>query len=200
MGKFKNTIINCQNCQKLVMVKVVDWEKGEIICSHIGCNFKNKLNTNFHFNEDITKYLTEFGHLVAIDKPQRKYPLKMGKNIIGVSNECDLKLERNLHNNKCYISRKHATIEVIFDKWSGLLRYRVYDGVFDGLTNEQKNSMNGTIVNNIQLKTKEIVDIPVNGKISFGGIDVFELVPSIIPKQMLNTYKTSLIFDEDSTQ
>ena len=200
MNNFKNTIITCHNCNKLVMVKVSDFNNGKIQCSHGGCGYVNILSSQSYYDSTITNYLDEFGKLVYISNPSYKYFLKLGKNVIGVGNDCEVQLNRFIHNNKCFISRRHTTIEVTLDKWTGLFRYRVQDGAIDYLTNQHKKSLNGTKLNNLPLKESEMIDIPNKGIINIGGMDEFELIPAIISEKTLATYKINMAFDADNTQ
>ncbi len=192
--------MTCQNCNKLIMVKTSDWSNGKIQCSHIGCGYVNILSSHYYYSENITQNLSEFGKLVYKNDPSYEYFLKLGKNVIGVADDCDVKLERFIHNNKCFISRRHSTIEVIFDKWNGLFRYRISDGANDTLSNAYKKSLNGTKINDLSLKENEIVDVPNKGIINIGGMDKFEVSPYIIPEKILNNYRVNVTFDEDSTQ
>lgn len=200
MNNFKNTLLTCQNCKKLIMVKASDWSNGKIQCSHIDCGYVNILCSHYCYSENITQNLSEFGKLVYKNDPSYEYFLKLGKNVIGVADDCDVKLERFIHNNKCFISRRHSTIEVIFDKWNGLFRYRISDGADDTISNEIKRSLNGTKINDLLLKENEIVDIPNKGTINIGGMDIFEVSPYIIPEKVLFSHKINVTFDEDSTQ
>ena len=34
MTPFKNSIINCQRCGRILIVRIRDYENGTIICSH----------------------------------------------------------------------------------------------------------------------------------------------------------------------
>ena len=199
MSVFKSYLMPCQQCGKSLQIKEKDFLKGEIVCLHQGCGFVNKL-TESYFDENIMNGLPHFGKLVYKENPSIIFKLKKGLNILGRSATCDIQLQNFQHQGECYISNRHATIEVFFDKWKGQLRYLIQDGAFDINGQNFKNSLNGTYLNGILLKISEKIDAQNQNTICLGGKDVFELYTYQIPEAMLQTYKTTQIKDNDATE
>ncbi|HAK76313.1 MAG TPA: hypothetical protein DCM71_05255 [Runella sp.] len=199
MATFKNAIINCQKCGKLIIVKSRDFEKGTIQCAHQNCGYVNKLTLEF-YDDRILQGLPLFGQLVYVENPSLSYPLQMGVNTIGHSSSCTVHTERFIHDGKCYLSRRHCTIEVFFDQWTGLLRYILQDGALETESGQFKYSLNGTSIGSYFLKNGEKLDVPNKGLINLGGRDIFRLEVYEIPTAMLQSYKVSKLFDPDETQ
>ncbi len=200
MSSFKNTLINCQHCGQPVMVKAADAERGEIVCKHANCGRVNSLNLQTYHDPAVTDGLPGFGELVYANRTDCVYPLRFGKNTIGIGADCEVLVERFQHQGKCFISRRHCTLEVLFDKWQGQLRYVLQDGAVDPATNHHRNSLNGTWLQHILLKDSERVDVSEGDVIRLGGTDQFLLKPYVIPAPMLETYRVTSCFDPDSTQ
>lgn len=199
MADFKNTLISCQKCGKLIAVKARDFESGAIQCTHAGCGQINAL-TQPYYDERILEGLPEFGRLVHQANPTMKYPLRLGINVVGQSPTCEVAVERLMHEGRCYISRRHCTIEVIFDKWRGSFRYQLLDGAYDLDSNQYKNSLNGTLLNGYLLQNGEKIDIGGQGLIGLGGKDFFRLDAYRIPSRMLESYRTLKPLEPDETQ
>lgn len=192
--------MDCQYCGRKIMVKPADYARGEIVCSHVGCGYMNILTSSVYFDEAIVNGLPEFGRLVYTGKADVRYPLRFGQNVIGTSEGCPVRVERYLHNGRCFISRRHCTLTVTFDKWSGQLRYHVQDGAVDPGTNTFRNSLNGTFLNQLLLQPTEIIDVPDGGVITLGGVDAFQLTHAVISPVMLDSYKIRAAYNPDSTQ
>ncbi|MCY7350495.1 MAG: FHA domain-containing protein [Cytophagaceae bacterium] len=200
MISFKNTLINCQYCGQAIMVKAADAERGEIVCKHPNCGKVNLLNMQTCYDPAITEGLPTFGQLTYAGRPDLVYPLRFGKNVIGTGSDCEVAVERFQHGGKCYISRRHCTLDVTFDKWRGQLRYLVQNGAFDPAVNQHRNSLNGTYLNEVLLKDTEQIDVSEGNSIRLGGNDQFLLETYRIPEPMLATYRVTSCFDADSTQ
>ncbi|GAB3920764.1 FHA domain-containing protein [Larkinella terrae] len=200
MSGFKMTLIACQQCGRRIMVRMADAERGTITCSHVGCGAVNILQTAFHYDEAIVQGLPEFGHLTYIGKPGRIYPLQFGQNSIGTADSCTVQIERFQHNGRCFISRRHCTLTVSFDKWRGRLRYQLQDGVLDGELRQLHSSLNGTLLNETPLQKMELIDVDHESVITLGGVDRFRLTHYFIPSTMLDTYKVDLSFNPDRTE
>ncbi|WP_234736895.1 FHA domain-containing protein [Tellurirhabdus bombi] len=201
MHAFKNTLIHCGGCRQMVMVKASDRERGEITCKHPGCGYVNKLLTQSYYDPSITAGLPSFGQLIYTESATPVvYPLQFGLNVIGLSTECTVVVDRFMHQGKCFISRRHCTLDVSFDKWTGLLRYRLQDGTTDPVTRQHRGSLNGTFLAGTALRENEQIDVPYGGIIRLGGADSFRLEAYIIPKIMLETYQITAFSDPDSTQ
>lgn len=200
MISFKNTLINCQHCGQAILVKATDAERGEIRCKHPNCGKLNLLSTQSSYDPAITDGLPAFGQLTYVGRTDRAYPLRFGKNVIGIGTDCEVVVERFQHGGKCYISRRHCTLEVTFDKWQGQLRYLIQNGAIDPATNQHRESLNGTWVHDTLLKERERVDASEGDIIRLGGTDRFLLNTYTIPEPMLETYRILSCFDPDSTQ
>ncbi len=199
MADFKNTLISCQKCGKSIAVKVRDFESGSIQCRHPGCGQVNVL-TQSYYDERILQGLPEFGRLVHQADPAMSYPLRLGVNVVGHSPTCEVAVERLVHEGKCYISRRHCTIEVIFDKWRGNFRYQLLDGASDSDSQRHKNSLNGTMLNGYLLQNGEKIDIGDRGVVGLGGKDFFRLEAYLIPPRMLESYQLLKPLESDETQ
>ena len=196
---FKNTLISCQKCGKLIAAKARDFEAGAIQCSHVGCGHINQL-TQPYYDERVLQGLPAFGQLVYQGNPAMKYPLRLGRNVVGHSPTCEVAVERLVHEGKCYISRRHCTIEVIFEKWRGSFRYQLQDGASDLDSHHYKNSLNGTLLNGYLLQNGEKIDIGDQGLLGLGGKDFFRLEAYQIPPKMLASYLMSKPLEQDETQ
>lgn len=193
-------LINCQQCGRKIMVRSTDIERGSITCSHTGCRAVNSLPSAWYYDENIVRGLPSFGHLVNMDEPDITYLLQFGPNVIGTADSCAIQLNRLLHNGKCYISRRHCTLTIVFDKWTGQLRYQLCDGAIDEATQTTKPSLNGTMCNGVPLLKTECIDVGNDKLITLGGLDRFRLTHYVIPPLMLETYKVDLDFNPDRTQ
>ena len=201
MGGFKTTLVNCRQCGRRIMVRAADAERGAIVCSHMGCGAVNGLQKPFHYDEAIVQGLPSFGQLTYLDNPETTYPLQVGNNVIGTADACTIQVERIVHNGRCFISRRHCTVSVTFDKWTGQLRYQLQDGAVDDSTTQNRQySLNGTLLNSTPLQKMEIIDIGDGEIITLGGVDRFRLTHFAIPPAMLDTYKIELDFNPDRTQ
>ncbi|WP_232541062.1 FHA domain-containing protein [Spirosoma endbachense] len=158
------------------------------------------MQAGFYYDETIVQGLPGFGHLTYLDKPEKTYLLQFGSNILGTSDSCTIQIDRFMHNDRCFISRRHCTITVTFDKWIGQLRYQLQDGFIDSSTQQQQSSLNGTLLNGVLLQKNELIDVSIDGIISLGGADRFQLTHYCINPEMLNTYKIELAFNPDRTQ
>ncbi|QMW00209.1 FHA domain-containing protein [Spirosoma foliorum] len=200
MSGFKTTLINCQQCGRRIMVRAVDTERGSIVCSHVGCGAVNVLQKPFHYDESIVLGLPSFGQLTYLGTPETTYRLQFGSNVIGTSDACTVQVARFVHNGRCFISRRHCTLTVVFDKWTGQLRYQLQDGAVDATTQLNQSSLNGTQLNGVPLLKTELIDVSDEGIITLGGVDRFRLAHYTIPSTMLDTYKIELDFNPDRTQ
>jgi|GEM_PF-968739 len=200
MSGFRTTLINCQQCNRKIMVRAADIQRGSIVCSHVGCGAINMLETASYYDESIVEGLPGFGQLTYANSPKQPYLLQFGKNTIGTSETCTIPVERSLHEGRCFISRRHCTLTVTFDKWAGKLRYQLQDGTIDPITQEVQASLNGTLLNGILLQKTEIIDVEDGGVITLGGIDRFVLTHFALNPDMLATYRVDLAFNPDSTQ
>ncbi len=192
--------MKCRHCGRSIMVKPADQARGEIVCSHIGCGKINVLETSFCYNENIAKGLPEAGRLVYTLNPAISYRLRHGANSIGTSDTCTVQVDRFLHNSRCFISRKHCTLTVVFDKWTGLFRYQLQDGATDPDTGSVKPSLNGTLLEKVRLMPADVIDVPDGGLITLGGVDTFRLEHVLINPAVLATYKVPVGFNPDQTQ
>lgn len=200
MSGFKTTLITCQRCGRKIMVRAADAERGSITCSHIGCGAVNSLQAGFQYDDALVDGLPDVGHLTYLGKQEFTYPLQYGLNVIGTADSCTVQVERSVHNGRCFISRRHCTLTVTFDKWNGQFRYQLQDGVIDPTSQERQYSLNGTLLNGVPLQKTEIIDVNDGGIITLGGADCFRLTHLVIPPAVLNTYKVELAFNPDRTQ
>ena len=200
MSKVKTSLIDCQQCGRKIMVRPADWERGAVTCSHVGCGAVNGLPTAFHYDETIVRGLPSFGHLTYQGSSAGEYPLQFGENVIGTADSCAVPVERFVHNGQCFVSRRHCTLTVTFDKWTGHLRYQLQDGAADPNTGAMRYSLNGTMLNGSPLSRTELIDVNDGGQITLGGVDQFRLTHYHIPPLMLDTYKITLDFNPDQTE
>ncbi len=200
MSGFKTILIDCQQCGRKIMVRAVDREQGSITCSHAGCGVANTLTMAFHYDENIVRGLPNFGHLTYQGGSEGEYPLQFGENVIGTADSCAVPVERFIHNGQCFVSRRHCTLTVAFDKWTGQLRYQLQDGAPEPNTGVMRYSLNGTLLNGSALSRTELIDVNDGGQITLGGVDHFRLTHYHIPLLMLDTYKISLAFNPDRTE
>ena len=110
------------------MVRAADAQRGSIICSHAGCGAENELQKVVHYDDSVLRGLPNFGQLTYLGSPETVYKLKAGPNVMGTADSCAVRVNRFEHNGRCFISRRHCTLTVTFDKWTGLLRYCLQDG------------------------------------------------------------------------
>lgn len=200
MSGFKATLITCQQCGRKIMVRTADAECGSIVCSHVGCGAVTNLQSGFQYDSALADGLSDVGHLTYLGKPEVTYPLNLGINVIGTADSCSVPVERIVHNGRCFISRRHCTLTLTFDKWNGQLRYQLEDGVIDPVSQERQYSLNGTLLNGVPIQKTEIIDVNDGGVITLGGADRFRLTHVHIPSAMLDTYKVELAFNPDRTQ
>ena len=200
MSKGKTSLIDCQQCGRRIMVRPADAERGSIVCSHTGCGAQNVLPTAFQYDNAIVQGLPGFGELRYLPNPAVVYPLRAGPNVIGTGDTAQVRVERYLHDGRCYISRRHCTITVTFDQWSGRLRYQVQDGAVDPATQTSQPSLNGTRLNGSTLRPTEQIDVTDNDVITLGSIDQFRLTEYPINPAMLATYRIELDYNPDRTQ
>jgi FHA domain len=198
MEKFKNDLVKCQKCQKESLVTVKDFQKGSFICQHKGCGHANQLFQTY-YDDKLLIGLPHAGQLVAIGNPTEVYLLKLGENIIGVGDQATIKLNKKLHNGKCYVSRQHCTITVVFDKWHGVLRYLLEDGVIDLHTRERKYSLNNTLLKGKKVEKQEIIDIATGESINLGGEDAYCLKHHLFSDELRNSYKVMQRLNENDT-
>ena len=191
---------NCQQCGRKIMIRATDIERGSITCSHVGCGAVNTLESTFHYDENIVRGLPSFGHLVNVDDPETVFLLQFGPNVIGTADSCAVQVGRLVHDGRCFISRRHCTLTIVFDKWTGQLRYQLCDGAIEETSQTMKYSLNGTLLNGIPLLKTECLDVQNNQEITLGGVDSFRLTQYTIPPLMLETYKVALDFNPDRTQ
>lgn len=200
MSGFKTTLIVCQHCGRRIMVRAADVECGSIICSHVGCGAVNVLQTAFHYDEAIVQGLPSFGQITYVSNPATTYLLQFGSNVIGTSESCTIQVNRFVHNGRCFISRRHCTLTITFDKWTGQLRYHLQDGAIDATSQLRQYSLNGTMLNGTPLLKTEIIDVGDQGTVTLGGLDGFRLTHFTIPYSMLETYKIGLDYNLDRTE
>ncbi|GAB3769815.1 hypothetical protein GCM10028818_06590 [Spirosoma horti] len=200
MAGFKTTLISCQQCGRRIMVRAADAERGSIICSHVGCGAMNVLPTAFHYDEAIVQGLPSFGQLTHLGESGATYLLRFGSNVIGTSEVNTIRVDRFVHNGRCFISRRHCTLTITFDKWAGQLRYHLQDGAPEPGSPSYQPSLNGTRVDGTPLLKTEIVDVNDQSIITLGGLDRFRLTHFSIPSAMLETYKVSLDYNPDRTE
>jgi len=179
-------MVDCYKCKKSNFVKASNFEVGFFKCT--GCGQENKL-FSAHYDERILLGLPQFGSIVSVNNAAERYSLKLGKNIIGVSELADITVKRVTHNGKCFISRKHCTLEVKFDKWRGELNYVLQDGAIDTETKQHKNSLNFTFFKNKKVESQEAIYISHREIFNLGGEDAFRLEHYVIPVEMLQTYR-----------
>ena len=132
--------------------------------------------------------------------PKRCTCSEFGANVIGTADSCTVQVGRLVHDGRCYISRRHCTLTVVFDKWTGQLRYQLCDGALEEASQTIKYSLNGTMLNGTPLLKTECLDVGNSQEITLGGIDRFRLTHYTIPPLMLETYKVDLDFNPDRTQ
>lgn len=179
-------MVDCYKCKKSNFVKASNFEVGFFKCT--GCGQENKLFST-HYDERILLGLPQFGSIVSVNNAAERYSLKLGKNIIGVSELADITVKRVTHNGKCFISRKHCTLEVKFDKWRGELNYVLQDGAIDTETKQYRNSLNFTFFKNKKVESQEAIYIAHKEIFNLGGEDAFRLEHYVIPVEMLQTYR-----------
>lgn len=200
MSRLKTSLIDCQQCGRRIMVRPADAERGSIYCSHVGCGALNRLPTTFQYDDAIVQGLPGFGELRYQLDPSLVYPLQFGPNVIGTGDATQVRLARSLHGGRCYISRRHCTLTVTFDTWTGRLRYQLQDGAIDALTHSNQPSLNGTLLNGNALRNTEQIDVTNGDIITLGGLDRFQLVQYSINPAMLATYRVELGYNPDRTQ
>ena len=200
MTPYKNTLIKCRHCGRSIMVKPADQARGEIICSHTGCGNVNVLPSSVYYDETIVNGFPEFGRLVYTGHPAVSYGIRYGENSLGTSETCTIRVERYLHDNRCFISRRHCMLTVVFDTWNGLFRYQLQDGAAEPGTATAKPSLNGTFLDHVRLLPADVIDVPDGGLITLGGVDTFRLEHALINPAMLESYKLSAAFKRDQTQ
>ena len=182
------------------MVRAADAERGSIVCSHVGCGAVNVLQTAFHYDEAIVQGLPSFGQLAYLGDSGATYPLQFGSHVIGTSESNTIRVNRFVHGGRCFISRRHCTLTITFDKWAGQLRYQLQDGAIDASSQLRQYSLNGTMVDGTPLLKTEIVDVGDQSIITLGSLDRFRLTHFSIPSTMLETYKVSLDYNPDRTE
>jgi hypothetical protein len=182
------------------MVRATDAERGSITCSHVGCGVVNLLQKPIQYDETIVQGLPSFGQLTYLGNPEANYALQFGDNVVGTADANTVQVARFAHNGRCFISRRHCTLTITFDKWTGQLRYQLQDGAVDATTHTSQPSLNGTFLNGTGLQKTEIIDVEDGGVITLGGVDRFRLTHFLIPPAMLDTYKIELDFNPDRTQ
>lgn len=200
MSGFKTTLITCQQCGRRIMVRAADAERGSIVCSHVGCGAVNVLQGAFQYDEAIVQGLPSFGQLTYLGDSGATYPLRFGSNGIGTSDANAVRVERFVHNGRCFISRRHCTLTVTFDKWKGQLRYHLQDGAPEPGSPVNQPSLNGTLVDGVPMLKAEIIDVNDQSIITLGGLDRFRLTHFSIPSTMLETYKVALDYNPDRTE
>lgn len=193
---YKNEMVVCYKCKKENFVKAKSFEIGLFKCAV--CGQDNKL-FNAYYDERVLDGLPQFGSIVSINNPAERYSLKLGENVIGVGEVADVTLRRVTHNGKCFISRRHCTVEVKFDKWSGQLNYVLQDGAKVIASNRYTNSTNFTFFKNKKVKAQEAIYISNKEIFNLGGEDAFRLEHYLIPESMLNTYKISERINSEET-
>ena len=194
---YKNEMIVCIKCQKNNFVKAKNFDVGIFKCPN--CGQDNKLFKSY-YDERVLIGLPQFGSIVSLSNSSERYALNLGKNVIGVGEMADITLKKVTHNGKCFISRKHCTLEVKFDKWEGQLNYVLQDGALDAESNTYKNSLNFIFFKNKKVEAQEAIYISNKEIFNIGGEDAFRLEHFVIPESMLQTYKISeKISSEDTT-
>lgn len=200
MSGYKATLIDCKQCHRRILVRGVDAERGQIVCSHPGCGALNTLPKAYRYDEALVQGLPGFGTLTYLGDGARSYQLRFGSNRIGTADTADVVLDRYQHKGRCYISRQHCTLTVTFDSWAGALRYQLQDGAIDPTTQTLKSSLNGTRLDEHPLLKTECIDVPDGAVITLGGIDRFRLTHYPLNPVMLATYRIELGFNPDRTE
>jgi FHA domain len=195
-GALKNEMVACFKCKKEKFVNTKLFEVGVFKCSH--CGQENKL-FNAYYDERVLIGLPQFGSLVSVNNPSERYALRLVQNVIGVGEMADITVKRVTHNGKCFVSRRHCTLEVLFHKWTGQLMYRLQDGAKDIDSNQHSNSLNFTFFKNKKIEAQESVYISNKEIFNLGGEDAFRLEHYVIPESMLQTYKVSERINPEET-
>jgi hypothetical protein len=169
------------------------------------CFHLNPIITTTTYDERILLGLPHYGALVSVNNPALRYPLRVGPNVIGVGTveKPDVQLARDTytHNGLCYISRRHCTLTVEFNKHNGQLRYLIKDGdgSIDPETGQHNASKNFTFYQDKKMDAKEEFYLNDQDIINLGGEDEFRLEQYVIPEKMLETYKIIKPVEEGGT-
>ena len=149
-----------------------------------------------YYDENLLEALPEFGFLT--DPAGSRYSLRPGPNVLGTEAGCSVQVPRWLHEGRCYVSRRHCTLTVGFDKWTGRLRYLLEDGA-DG-PDGRRQSLNGTFLQKIKLHPGEQVDVTDGQQLGLGPLDALQLAAFVPGPPLLATYRVQLGFNPDLTQ
>lgn len=187
------------------MVRQPDIDRGSIVCSHVGCGAINSLSKSVEYDLRLALDLPHHGHLIYQADPSVVLPLRLGTNVIGTGDSCSSRVARYQHKGRCYISRRHCTLTVVFDPWAGTLRYQLQDGADDPTErtwtqDRHKPSLNGTLLNGLRLQPTDIIDVGDGEFISLGGADTFQLIHAKIDPILRDTYRIDMEFNADLTQ
>ncbi|WP_428667049.1 FHA domain-containing protein [Runella sp.] len=186
MQKFKNESVACEKCLKPDFVKASQFESGSFKCKF--CGHVNQL-TIATYDENIMGSLIHYGALINSNAPAEKYLLRPGTNVIGVGQMADIQIKRAVHNGKCFVSRRHCTLTVSFDKRNGQLLYLLRDGAAEQDTGQYKNSLNFTFYKGKKIEPEEEIYLQDQDTINLGGEDSFRVEQYVIPEQLLENYK-----------
>lgn len=189
-------MLACAKCRKANFVKVRDFEAGYFKCSQ--CSHIN-VTSAYTYDERIIEKLPHVGFLISVKDPSEKYALQPGKNVLGVGEMADVILNRVTHNGKCFISRRHCTLTVTFDKRNGWLNYLLEDGAADPVTGERKASLNRTFYKGKKLDEQDAVYVEDHELINLGGEDTYRLEQYSIPSGTLQGYKILQSIEEGGT-
>lgn len=200
MSQFRNVLIDCRQCGRKILVKPSDMQRGQIVCTHKDCGAVNPLAMPVQYDERVVQGLPAFGYLSPVADSSVRLPLRYGALVLGTSDVADVPIPRFVHDGRCYISRRHCTLTVVFDRWTGQLRYQLQDGATDPATGEHRGSMNGTWIDNMTLKPGEIVEIPDGGQVVLGGVDAFQLTHYRLDPAMLSTYEIRMGYNPAQTE
>ncbi|MEZ0607484.1 FHA domain-containing protein [Fibrella sp. WM1] len=198
----KISLMNCQHCGRKIMLRPADLERGFIICSHLNCGATNQLIPSIEYDPRLAIDLPAHGHLTYLNDSAVVLHLKLGLNVLGTSDSCSARVARYMHRGRCYISRRHCSLTVAFDQWTGTLRYQLQDGAPDPADgpDTHKPSLNGTWLNGQRLRPSEMIDVGDGELISLGGADSFQLSHANIDPILRETYRIDSDFNADLTQ
>lgn len=197
----KISLMTCLHCGRKIMLRPADLERGYIVCSHLNCGATNLLKPTVEYDPQLAIDLPQHGHLTYLADPSVVLRLNLGLNVLGTSDSCTARVARYMHRGRCYISRRHCSLTVTFDPWTGTLRYQLQDGAPDPAdVHTHKPSLNGTLLNGLLLRPSELIDVVEGGLISLGGADSFQLSHAQIDPTLRETYRIDSAFNADLTQ
>jgi hypothetical protein len=200
MGLSRISLMSCLHCGGKLMIRPTDVERGFVVCTHVGCGGTNTLAQTMEYDQRLAIDLPAHGQLVYQSDPAVVLRLQFGQNILGTGEGSTQRVARYQHRGRCYISRRHCTLTVVFDPWAGTLRYQLQDGATDPADRQHKPSLNGTYLNGVRLQAQELIDVNHQDLISLGVADVFRLEHALIDPRLRETYQITRAFNADATQ